>query len=214
MKVKNTLISNTDSFAQHVFELYAKAIYEYHLIDHINQRPPDLKVNADLKEMFHFKCWIDAIQWHTEDEIRRQDINPEYALYLKRKIDSLNQERTNIVESIDVQILLEFNDVVLSNNAKINTETPGWALDRLSVLALKIYHMDFEANRKDVSVEHLKKCQMKLDILKEQKKDLLLSINELLSDLKSGVKLMKLYNQMKMYNDPSLNPVLYQDRIQ
>ena len=121
----------------------------------------------------------------------------------------MNQERTNTVELIDDHFLTLFRNVDVAPNASVNTESPAWALDRLSILALKIYHMEAEANRVHASADHKKICRNRLNILREQQRDLSRSINELLRDLSSGVKFMKTYRQMKMYNDPHLNPVLY-----
>lgn len=155
------------------------------------------------------KNWIDTVQWHLEDIVRNPAIDPVTGLQIKRRIDKSNQERTDIVEQIDAVIYNELKDVKPDAGAGINTETPGWAIDRLSILALKIFHMQVEVNRKDAGEEHIKSCQRKLNILLEQKTDMLQSIDELLDDLAAGRKKMKLYKQMKMYNDPSLNPVLY-----
>ncbi len=155
------------------------------------------------------KNWIDTVQWHYEDIIRDPNINPEDALLLKRKIDKSNQDRTDLVELIDSYFLDKYKDVAVAADATINTESPAWAVDRLSILALKIYHMEQEAKRTDTTEEHRLQCQRKLDILLEQKQDLSAAIDQLLSDISHGKKYMKVYKQMKMYNDPALNPVLY-----
>ena len=149
------------------------------------------------------------MQWHYEDIIRDPNINAEEALVLKRKIDASNQDRTDTVEYIDSYFLLKYKNVSVQPDATINSESPAWAIDRLSILALKIYHMKEEATRGDASESHKKQCQAKLDILLEQKKDLSLAIDQLLQDIESGKKYMKVYKQMKMYNDENLNPVLY-----
>lgn len=155
------------------------------------------------------KNWIDAVQWHLEDIIRDPNINPEEALKIKRRIDNSNQDRTDLVEMIDSFFLEKFKNVEPRNDATINTESPAWAIDRLSILALKIFHMDQEANRSDASEEHLKKCNEKLKVLLEQRVDLSKAIDQLLLEIETGKKYMKVYKQMKMYNDPSLNPILY-----
>lgn len=155
------------------------------------------------------KNWIDAVQWHLEDIIRDPKIDPVKALEIKRWIDRSNQERTDLVELIDSYFLTKYNDVKVLPGATLNTESPAWAIDRLSILALKIYHMQQEVIRKDATPDHLAKCQAKLDVLLDQKKDLSLAIDQLIADIESGKKYMKAYKQMKMYNDPSLNPVLY-----
>ena len=161
--------------------------------------------------MYH-KNWIDAVQWHFEDIIRDPNIDPVAALALKRRIDASNQERTDMVEYIDSYFLQKFSSVVIKDNAKINSESPAWAFDRLSILALKIYHMNEEATRADASQEHRDKCQVKLNILLEQRTDLSTAIDDLLTDIEKGDKFMKVYKQMKMYNDDDLNPVLYQNK--
>jgi predicted nucleic acid-binding Zn-ribbon protein len=155
---------------------------------------------------------IDTIQWHLEDIIRKPDIDALKALQIKRRIDRLNQERTDIVELIDSYILDEFEDVVKLPDAKINTESPAWAIDRLSILALKIYHMNLETLRTDAPAEHIELCKQKLKVLKEQQTDLSKAIDQLLEDIAAGKKYMKTYKQMKMYNDPNLNPELYKKK--
>ena len=153
-----------------------------------------------------------SIQWHFEDIIRDPQIEPNAALTLKRRIDKSNQDRTDLVELIDSYFLDKYKDVKPMAEATINTESPAWAIDRLSILALKIYHMQKEVERTDTTPEHHAQCKAKLDILLEQKKDLSSAIDQLLADIESGKKYMKVYKQMKMYNDPALNPVLYAKR--
>jgi hypothetical protein len=157
------------------------------------------------------KNWIDTVQWHLEDIIRDTDINPLEALQIKRRIDSSNQQRTDLVEFIDAWFLNKYANVAPNADAKINSETPAWALDRLSILALKIYHMSLEAYRESASEEHRENCLVKLNILLEQKKDLSEAIDQLIFDIENGKVKMKIYKQMKMYNDESLNPILYQN---
>jgi len=156
------------------------------------------------------KNWIDTVQWHLEDIIRDENIDPVEALQLKRTIDASNQKRTDLVEFIDSWFLNKYKDITPKSDAKINTETPAWAVDRLSILALKVYHMSLEANRESASEEHRYNCQQKLDVLLTQKEDLCASIIQLLNDIENGDVKMKVYKQMKMYNDESLNPILYQ----
>ena len=155
------------------------------------------------------KNWIDTVQWHFEDIIRDPQIDPEAALVLKRRIDKSNQDRTDLVEMIDSYFLDTYKDVKILDNATINTESPAWAIDRLSILALKIYHMKEQTERTDASEEHLAQCQKKLSVLLEQQKDLSTAIDQLIADIEAGRKYMKVYKQMKMYNDPSTNPILY-----
>ena len=161
--------------------------------------------------LLYRKCWIDTVQWAYEDIIRNPNINPENALVLKRKIDASNQERTDIVERIDDYFFEKFKNVQVKPDAKINSESPAWAIDRLSILALKIYHMNLEANRIDASEQHRNRCSEKLNILLQQREDLSLAIDELLYDIANGNKHMKVYKQMKMYNDSKLNPILYKN---
>lgn len=189
--------------------IFQRAIDDYHvhdLIDHPINNPYDTN---SLEHLLYLKCWIDTAQWHMEDVVRNPNIDPTDGLYWKRRIDKQNQVRTDNVEYIDSYYLQKYADVKANVDAKINSESPAWAIDRLSILALKIYHMEQETLRPDVDVEHIASCQAKLNILLEQRNDLSLSIDELLSDIAAGRKYMKVYRQMKMYNDPSLNPVLY-----
>ena len=157
----------------------------------------------------YLKNWIDTVQWHFEDIIRDPNIDPAEALVLKRRIDKSNQDRTDLVELIDSYFLTKYQEVEVKENATINTESPAWAIDRLSILALKIYHMRQEVERTDTTPEHHAQCENKLNVLLEQQKDLSLAIDQLIDDIENGRKYMKVYKQMKMYNDPNLNPVLY-----
>ncbi len=190
-------------------DLFDSVIADYHKYDDINRQCKNPYSAGTLEFLLYRKCWIDTVQWHLEDIIRDPGIDPVKALEIKRWIDRSNQERTDMVEYIDSWYLEKYRNVETAPDAKINTETPAWAIDRLSILALKIYHMQIEASRKDASAEHLGKCQEKLSVLLQQRKDLTQGITELLEDIASGAKYMKVYKQMKMYNDPSLNPVLY-----
>ncbi len=193
--------------------LFDKVIAEYHIIDTVDQTfsNPHDKTNL-LNHLLYRKSWIDTVQWHYEDIIRLPDINPVEALTLKRKIDASNQDRTDMVEYIDSYYLDKYKDVTIQPNAKINTESPAWAIDRLSILALKIYHMREEATRSTASEKHRDNCQTKLNILLEQRNDLSTAIDDLLSDISQGKKYMKVYKQMKMYNDDELNPMLYKKK--
>jgi hypothetical protein len=189
--------------------IFQRAIQDYHVydqIDHPIQNPYD---KQSLEHLLYLKCWIDTVQWHMEDVVRNPAIEPQEGLYWKRRIDESNQYRTDTVEYIDSYFLQKFQDILASPTATINTESPAWAIDRLSILALKIYHMEQETLRTDASEAHIISCQEKLNVLLEQRKDLSQSIDELMSAIASGDKYMKVYKQMKMYNDPALNPVLY-----
>ena len=189
--------------------IFVQSINDYHKTDHVNtpiQNPYELK---GIAYYLYLKNWIDTVQWHLEDIIRNPDINPIEALTIKRRIDKSNQDRTDLVELIDSYFLDKYKEVTPSSDATINTESPAWAIDRLSILALKIYHMRKEVERIDVDESHHTQCQAKLHVLMEQQTDLSSAIEQLLNDIANGKKYMKVYKQMKMYNDPALNPVLY-----
>ncbi|WP_419213243.1 DUF4254 domain-containing protein [Maribacter sp. X9] len=195
-------------FSEFAFSIFQESIDTYHISDDVDQSFNNPYPKASIEHLLYRKNWIDTVQWHYEDIIRDPKINPDAALLLKRKIDASNQDRTDLVEYIDSYFLNKYHSVKVKAAATINTESPAWALDRLSILALKIYHMDEEVNRTDASVEHKQKCLSKLKVLLEQKKDLSLAIDQLLADIERGTKYMKVYKQMKMYNDEELNPIL------
>lgn len=191
-------------------QIFKAVIDSYHIKDDVNQvfnNPYDAEKDV-LSHLLYRKCWIDTVQWHYEDLIRDPEISPEDALVLKRKIDASNQDRTDTVEYIDSYFLNHYKSVEVKPNAKINTESPAWGIDRLSILALKIYHMQEEAERADASEDHRKKSQEKLNVLLKQRVDLSTAIDQLLEDISKGDKYMKVYKQMKMYNDDEMNPVL------
>jgi hypothetical protein len=192
--------------------IFKESMEKYHETDNVDTPIQNPYAIRTVEYFLYLKNWIDTVQWHYEDIIRNPNINPVEALVLKRKIDKSNQDRTDLVELIDSYFLDRYKDVKPCADAAINTESPAWAIDRLSILALKIYHMQQEAIRRDASAEHKAECQKKLDILLEQQKDLSGAIEQLISDIESGRKYMKVYRQMKMYNDPSLNPVLYEKK--
>ncbi len=193
--------------AMDMYALFERQIIEYHKTDNVDAPQNCPFQEGTFEAILWEKSWVDTVQWHLEDLIRPDDVDPVYALQLKRRIDRSNQHRTDLVERIDDHYMMLFKDVALLPDAVLNTETPAWAVDRLSILALKIYHFSIEANRGDS--EHRAKCQTKLDTLLTQREDLSSAIDQLLADLAAGRKRMKLYRQMKMYNDPSLNPSLY-----
>jgi chromosome segregation ATPase len=197
------------SFSKNALIVFQRSVDQYHVTDDVAQLINNPYEPDSIEAILYRKSWIDTVQWHFEDIIRDPEIAPEAALTLKRKIDKSNQERTDLVEQIDDYFLAEYHDVSTKAGATINTESPAWAIDRLSILVLKIYHMKEEANRPTAPVEHLTKCKQKLDILLEQKEDLSTAIDQLLANIESGTKYMKVYRQMKMYNDESLNPILY-----
>ncbi len=197
------------TFTEICHPIFAQSINDYHKTDNVDtpiNNPYPLK---SIEYYLYLKNWIDTVQWHFEDIIRDPNIDPVGALTLKRRIDKSNQDRTDLVELIDSYFLDKYKDVKVLENAVINTESPAWAIDRLSILALKIYHMQQEVDRTDTTAEHHAQCEVKLNILLEQKKDLSSAIDQLISDIECGNKYMKVYKQMKMYNDPALNPVLY-----
>ncbi len=197
-------------FSEKANRIFQKVIETYHIEDSVDQPFTNPYNNEDelIEHLLYRKCWIDTVQWHYEDIIRDPNIDPVAALSLKRQIDASNQDRTDTVEYIDSYFLEKYRDVVPSENATINTESPAWGIDRLSILALKIYHMDEEASRTDASPEHIAACKAKLDVLLEQRVDLSSAIDQLLDDISKGKKYMKVYKQMKMYNDDEMNPVL------
>ena len=193
------------SFSELCNKIFNKAIVDYHIKDNIETPINNPYERDEIENRLYLKCWIDTVQWHFEDIIRDPHIDPVEALSLKRRIDRSNQDRTDLVEQIDSY----YSDVNVLPDARLNTESPAWAVDRLSILALKIYHMREQVERTDATDEHRQKCQAKLNVLLEQQRDLSLAIDQLLDDIQAGRKYMKVYRQMKMYNDPSTNPVLY-----
>lgn len=197
------------TFCKQSIEIFNKAINDYHQFDNVDTPINNPFAEKSIEFYLYLKNWIDTVQWHLEDIIRDPAIDPVEALQIKRRIDRSNQERTDLVEMIDSYFLQKFANVEIKADATINTESPAWAIDRLSILQLKIYHMRIEANREDSPEEQRNRCAEKLAVLLEQEKDLTSAIDMLLADMEAGKKYMKVYKQMKMYNDPSLNPVLY-----
>ncbi|MBP3511259.1 MAG: DUF4254 domain-containing protein [Prevotella sp.] len=197
------------SFTEKCNRIFNHAISDYHLTDNVDTAINNPYDGESIDHRLYIKCWIDTVQWHLEDIIRDPNINPLDALALKRRIDRSNQDRTDLVEQIDSHFRSEYSGVTPAADARLNTESPAWAIDRLSILALKIYHMKEQASRTDASPEHRATCAAKLAVLEEQQRDLSLAIDQLLEDIAEGRKYMKVYRQMKMYNDPATNPVLY-----
>lgn len=195
-------------FSEFAFTIFEESIAKYHVKDDVYQSFSNPYAKDEIAHLLYRKNWIDTVQWHYEDIIRDPSIDPVAALVLKRKIDASNQDRTDLVEYIDSYFLDKYQSVQCKDSATLNTESPAWAIDRLSILSLKIYHMNEEATRTDASSAHLEKCQQKLQVLLDQKKDLSTAIDQLLYDIEVGSKYMKVYKQMKMYNDDELNPVL------
>lgn len=197
-------------FTSLCISIFDKVIADYHVMDNLDAEIKNPYESPNIEYFLYLKNWIDTVQWHMEDIIRDTAIDPVEALKIKRRIDKSNQDRTDLVELIDSYFLDKYKEIKPAADAKINTESPAWAVDRLSILSLKIYHMRQETLRTDVSEKHIEECGKKLNILLEQQIDLSTAIEELLADIEAGEKYMKVYKQMKMYNDPNLNPVLYE----
>lgn len=197
-------------FADKANIIFKEAIEAYHIVNTVEQTFENKYDKAQdlIAHLLYRKSWIDTVQWHYEDIIRDPKIDPVAALILKRKIDASNQDRTDMVEYVDSYLLSKYKSVVVKENATTNTESPAWGIDRLSILALKVYHMHEEAIRENASQSHRDACREKLEILMDQRVDLSAAINTLLDDIANGDKYMKVYKQMKMYNDDELNPVL------
>ena len=200
------------TFTQLCNKVFNLAINDYHVKDNVDTAINNPYDRDSVENRLYLKCCIDTVQWHLEDIIRDPHIDPLEALKLKRRIDRSNQDRTDLVEQIDSYFRMKYSDVKVLPDATINTESPAWAVDRLSILALKIYHMKEQAERTDATQEHKEKCQAKLNVLLEQQVDLSTAIDQLLADIEAGRKYMKVYKQMKMYNDPATNPVLYANK--
>lgn len=197
------------TFTERCNLIFSQVIRDYHIKNDVDTRIHNPYDRESIDNRLYLKCWIDTVQWHLEDIIRDPHIDPVEALALKRRIDRSNQDRTDLVEQIDSFFRQKYSEVNILPEAQINTESPAWAIDRLSILALKIYHMKDQVDREDASEEHREKCKGKLNVLLEQRVDLSTAIDQLLEDIEAGRKYMKVYRQMKMYNDPSTNPILY-----
>ncbi len=203
------MTATKDNFAARCYDIFEASTRDYHKTDCVDAPSPNPYDESSIEHTLYAKNWIDAVQWHLEDIIRDPDIDPVEALALKRRIDRSNQDRTDMVEEFDTYFREKYKDVTILPGATINTESPAWALDRLSILALKIYHMQAEVDRQDAAEAHKAKCASKLAVLLEQRSDLISAIGTLLDDIAEGRKYMKVYRQMKMYNDADTNPVLY-----
>ncbi len=190
-------------------KIFVQSIEDYHKYDNINQTIENPHAERSFKSLLYQKNWIDTVQWHLEDIVRDPNIAPDEGMKIKRRIDRSNQERTDLVEQLDDVYLAQFRNVVPKDSARLNTESPAWVLDRMSILCLKIYHMHEQVERTDVNQDHMARCRAKLEILQEQQQDLTKSFDEMLEDIEQGSKYMKVYRQMKMYNDDTLNPILY-----
>ncbi|MCQ2217715.1 MAG: DUF4254 domain-containing protein [Paludibacteraceae bacterium] len=197
------------SFSENANKIFDSVVIDYHKNDDVDTPIVNPFKPQTIENVLYLKNWIDTVQWHLEDIIRNPEIDPVEALTIKRRIDKSNQDRTDLVERIDSYFWEKYQGIKVKSTAVINTESPAWAIDRLSILALKIYHMRQEVERTDVSEDHKSACGKKLDVLLEQRVDLSSAIDQLLADIENGDRYMKVYKQMKMYNDPNLNPVLY-----
>lgn len=195
--------------SSYCYSIFERGILDYHIHDHVDTPIQNPYPEGSFESLLYQKNWNDTVQWHLEDLIRDPNINPAEALQLKRRIDKANQVRTDIVEKIDDFFLEAFRNIPLKPNARLNSETPAWLLDRKSILLLKIYHMKEQVDRQDVDAQHIAQCKAKLAVLTEQREDMRQCYDELMDDLQKGVRKMKVYRQMKMYNDASLNPILY-----
>lgn len=196
-----------------IFDIFQKAIVDYHIHDKLDTTCNNPFPEKSIEHLIYQKCWTDTVQWHCEDEVRNPEIVAESVRHFKNKIDQLNQTRTNLVEQLDDYFLEKYKGVKTSDNARLNTESPAWAIDRLSILALKIYHMQIEVERTDLSSEQFLSYQQKLELLQTQKLDLLQSISSLLQEIEQGRTQFKVYRQVKMYNDNDLNPILRASKI-
>ena len=199
-------------FSKFCLKVFNQSIEDYHVKNSVNEIANNPYKKDDIEHLLYQKNWIDTVQWHLEDLIRDPEIDPIAALKLKRTIDHSNQQRTDLVEYIDSYFLDTYKKVDIKKEATVNSESPAWAIDRLSILSLKIFHMAEETTRSNASAAHVKSCQEKLDILNQQNQDLCKAIDQLLKDIESGEKYMRTYKQMKMYNDEDLNPVLYKSK--
>lgn len=195
--------------ANQCYEAFNRSIADYHKHDDVDQPISNPYPRDSFEALLYGKNWIDTVQWHLEDIVRNPEIDPVEGLKLKRRIDKSNQERTDVVERVDDYFLEQFRNVVPEAGARINSETPAWLLDRMSILMLKIYHMEEQTKRTDAAPDHIARCESKLSLLTEQKSDMRAAFDELMEDVGNGVRRFKVYRQVKMYNDPSLNPVLY-----
>lgn len=197
--------------AEDCYVIFQKSIDDYHLKDNVDTPIRNPFPDGSFESLLYIKNWIDTVQWHLEDIIRNPEIDPVAGLQIKRRIDKSNQDRTDTVEKIDDHFLEIFRQIKYDQRARINSETPAWLLDRMSILMLKIYHMREQTERKDVSIQHVAKCREKLSILEEQKADMRQAFDQLVEDISTGARKFKVYRQMKMYNDETLNPVLYKN---
>jgi len=198
--------------ADQCYRIFQHSIEDYHVRDHVDVPIKNPYAKESFESLLYLKNWIDTVQWHLEDIIRKPDINPYDGIEIKRRIDKSNQDRTDTVEKMDDHFLESFKNISPRADARVNSETPAWLLDRMSILMLKIYHMKEQAERKDAGADHVARCQAKLGLLMEQKNDMRSAFDELIEDIRLGKRKFKVYRQMKMYNDATLNPMLYNQK--
>jgi hypothetical protein len=198
--------------ANECYAVFQQSIDDYHRHDNVDTPLKNPYKAGSFEALLYVKNWIDTVQWHLEDIIRLPDIDPAEGILIKRRIDKSNQDRTDTVEKVDDYFLDHFKHRTPKPGTRINSETPAWLLDRMSILMLKIYHMKEQSERKDASADHIARCQAKLNVLLEQKEDMQLAFDELIEDIEKGNRRFKVYRQMKMYNDASLNPMLYNQK--
>ena len=194
------------------FRIFEQSVADYHRINDVDQPVHNPYKEESFEALCYLKNWIDTVQWHLEDIVRDPQIDPVKGLELKRRIDRSNQHRTDVVEQMDDRIISYFMAITPKPEARLNSETPAWLLDRMSILVLKIWHMREQTLRTDVDAQHIEKCKQKLATLEEQKSDMAGCFDELLEEVGKGTRRIKVYRQMKMYNDTSLNPVLYKTK--
>lgn len=195
--------------ADQCYKIFQQSIDDYHVHDDVDAALRNPFASGSFENLLYVKNWIDTVQWHLEDIIRKPEIDPAEGIAIKRRIDKSNQDRTDTVERIDDYFLEQFRNIIPQQGARMNSETPAWLLDRMSILMLKIYHMKEQTQRKDASPDHIARCEQKLSVLMEQKNDMRMAFDELVEDIGKGVRKFKVYRQMKMYNDANLNPMLY-----
>jgi hypothetical protein len=198
--------------AKEINAIFRESILDYHKTDQVDAEMPKKYQDSPFGNLLYLKNWIDTVQWHLEDIIRDPKNEPSFLVAIKRRIDTSNQHRTDTVEQIDELLSEKFKNVTFQENARMNSETPAWLLDRMSILQLKIYHFKEQLERNDADETHIISVKQKLMILEIQEQDLEKCYDELIEDLGAGQKYMKLYKQMKMYNDPNLNPVFYSNK--
>ncbi len=209
MPIYRYQLMNIKNFTSDALIVFKKTIEDYHIYDDVKQVEINPYQQDDIAHLLYHKCWIDTVQWHLEDLIRMPDISDKRGMEIKRLIDHSNQERTNTVELLDMHFYHVFKEIKSKKNAYLNTETPAWAIDRFSILVLRIYHMKEQTNREDASEEHKEHCRIKLDILIKQKHQLMKAIDHLFDYISKGKIIFRPFMQMKMYNDKKLNPALY-----